>query len=93
MGQIRRHPNHHPGYRRCFMVIQYMRQLDTSNPPACRVEIGTILEALRASADRLGMPIALQLHHPETGTMDAETIRAWLERRGHEVERLEAAEG
>jgi hypothetical protein len=61
------------------MIVQYVRQFDTSNLPVCPVETGTILEALRASAERLGLPITFHPYQQET-PVDLQTIRAWLER-------------
>jgi hypothetical protein len=66
------------------MIIQYVRQLDTSNPAACPVATGTILEALRASAKRLGLPVTFHPYQQET-PMDLQVIGAWLEQSGYKV--------
>jgi hypothetical protein len=59
-------------------------QLDTCNLPVCPVETGTILEALRASAERPGLPITFHPYRQET-PVDLQVIRAWLEQSGYKV--------
>jgi hypothetical protein len=64
------------------MNIQYVREIPTSSLPARHCPTGTILEALRASAERPGRPISIRAYRPETPA-DAGPVRGRLGAHGN----------